>query len=814
MKSVLILCVLLVLPLKSFAAESGDELDRQVVEIFRQKCTVCHDDRPGDSGGTVQNLLDLKAISHSEAGYINESEPGQSYLATMIREDQMPLPKWKDDIEWKGPLSETQKDTLLKWIERGGASNSFTGKAREDRRDISEQQITETIANDLLTLDGAALKNARYLTLTNLHNRNTVTGEELNLYRQGMVKMLNSVSRASDVLGMPDAPSVNHVVAVDREATIYRFDLRHIGWESADWERVIRHYPYGLIHRDGVGKSIGSLTGSTFPLVRADWFVFAVSQAPLYHELLGIGSSLSDLEKKLGIDRVQNIRDFKVARAAFANSRVSVNNRLIERHFFSGGYYHISYDCFANTGRSNFFEFPLGPDKAFDTEFAFEFDGGEVIYSLPNGFQAYVLATSQGKRLSIAPSAVVHDDSMPAGAILNGISCISCHYKGTKPENPAQAKRLDQLRDMALSNTRRFKAPDRERIDQLYPGAERFGELLEADRGSWLDALEKAGITSIGPQEPVRALFDSFTRNLDLEVAAAEFGMSPAKFEQQLKQESETRQLATRLRTQGVQRQLFVEEFRKIAELLGIGEPREFELLKVPYFGHDPEADANFVTSTATETPSDSRPAANTTGAVIHETDLLTASNQPVELKITMGELTDRKNFLDDETIPCRIRANRDCFVTILAVDPVGEVSCLLPNKWNHQTDGIHWWSELRLKANHTMEISAKTVGFELFAQPPHGITTLRVIATRNQPLKMKLDARLQAELRDKGVPTLGFSNAKGAAVRQGTDAQAASPDIERPQVSPTLTDRTLHETFAPNDWATAEWTFFTKALR
>jgi len=806
MKSPLPAILCLLLPLTSFAAESGDALDQEVIEIFKQKCTVCHDDRPGDSGGTVQNLLDLKAISDSEAGYIKKDKPGDSYLAIMIRDGEMPLPKWKDDIQWSGPLSDAQKATILKWIERGGVSESFGRKAYEDRRDISEQQITEAIANDLLTLQGAALKNARYLTLTNLHNRDSVSSAELELYRQGMVKMLNSVSRSSDVLGMPNAPSVNHVVAVDRDATIYRFDLRHIGWETADWERVIRHYPYGLIHRDGLGKSIGTLTDSSFPLARADWFVFAVSQAPLYHELLGIGSSLGDLEKKLGIDRLQNIRDFKVARAAFANSRVSVNNRLVERHSFSGGYYHISYDCFSNTGKSNFFEFPLGPGNSFDNdEFAFDFDGGEVIFTLPNGFQAYVLATATGQRLSIAPSAVVHDDSMPAGAILNGISCISCHYKGTKPENPEQAKQLDQLREMALGNTRRFKAQDRQRIDQLYPGAKRFGELLETDRSSWLSALAKAGITNTGPQEPVRALFDSFTRNLDLEVAAAEFGISPTKFEQQLNRESETRQLAMRLKVQGIQRQLFVEEFRKIAELTGLGEPRDFILLNVPFFGHDPEVASNAaggnIIGTVTDASGPAKP---------QESDLLTANNQPVELKVTMGELADRKTFLDNETIPCRIRANQDCFVTLLAVDPTGEVSCLLPNKWHHQTDGIHWWSELQLKANHTMEISAKTVGFELFAQPPHGITTLRVIVTKEQPLKMKINDFVKAEIREKGIPTLGFIDSKGIGARPQS-TQLPNANSSRPPVSGELLNRPLSESFAPNDWATVEWTFFTR---
>lgn len=781
-------------------AQDGDALDQQVTQILRTRCTMCHDSRPGDAGGDVQNLLDLKAMSNADAGYINHAEPAKSYLAKIIRDGVMPLSKWKEDVAWGGPLSDDERSALLKWIERGGVSKTFIGRPGVPRNTISDDEIIESIAEDLMSLKGASLKNARYLTLSNLYNRSSVSDDELTLYRQGMVKMLNSVSRSSDVLGLPGSPAVNQLVAVDEHATIFRFDLRHIGWETADWEKVVSHYPYGLLHRDGAGKTVDSLTESPFPLMRADWFVFAVSQAPLYHELLKIGDTLGELEKKLGVDRIQNIRELKVARAAFANSRVSVNNRLIERHLFSGGYYHISYDCFSNTGRSNFFEFPLGPKGTFNDAFAFEFDGGEVIFTLPNGFQAYMLATATGKRLSIAPSAVVHDDSMPAGAILNGISCISCHYRGMKPENPKQAETMDELRSLALNNNRRFNADDRELIEQLYPDGQQFGQLLESDRTSFLDALEKAGISETGAREPVRVLFDSFTRNLDLETAAAEFGINLPLFEEKLNLESESRQLAVRLRNQGVQRQLFVEEFRKIAELTGLGEPRDFKPLKVPYFGHDPEATVDSA-QTSAETPT----------ATAVETQLLLTSNRPTSMNVSIGELVDRKTFFNDETIPCRIKANEDCFVTMLGIDPNGEVSCLLPNKWNCETDGEQWWSALKLKANQTLEISPKTVGFELFAQVPHGVTTLRVIVTRSGPLKMNLNERVKTDLHSKGIPSLGFTNAKGIGARPGVLMQPAI-NSDRPAIPSNLIVRPLSETFAPNDWATTEWTFFTKS--
>jgi hypothetical protein len=789
-------------PLATVFAQTGDDLDQQVTAIFKQKCTVCHDDRPGDSAGDVNNLLKFMQLSDADSGYISAS-PSESYLAELIRDEKMPLPEWKGEVKGDGPLSADEKQTVLKWIERGGPSADYRMQANmksenDRRRRIPERRTVEDIAKDLLTLDGASLKNARYLTLTNLHNRDGVTSAELELHRQGMVKMLNSLSRSSDVLGMPDSPAVNQVVAIDKEATVYRFDLRHLGWTSADWDRIVKHYPYGLIHSDGVGRSVYTLTDSSLPYMRADWFVFATSQAPLYHELLGITEQLSELEHNLGIDRHANIRSFQVARAAFSNSKVSVNNRMVERHSFRGGYYHISYDCFRNDGRAKFFDFPLGPRGVFDTEFAFDHDGGEVIFSLPNGFQGYVLTTASGKRLSIAPSAVVHDDSMPAGAILNGISCISCHYSGMKPENPEQVAGLDELREMTLANKRRFNATDRQMIEQLYPPGDQFKALLETDRSAWLATLQKAGLTQTGPLEPVRVLFDSFVKNLDLDVAAADFGVSVKEFEKLLNGEGETRQLAMRLKVKGVQRQLYVEEFRQIARLTGLGDPRDFEALNVPFFGHDTETVAAPADAGTTEA----------TPSTPVESDLLAATNQAANLHVSLGAMNDEKLFREGDTIPCRIKANQECFVTILGIDPLGEVSCLLPNQWHHEKDGDHWWSPLKLQANRTLEINPQTVNFELFAQPPHGATKLRVIVTRGAPLKLRLDKNIAAQLTTKGIPTLGFAQQKGIGARPGAVPPASA---SRPQIPDNMTDKPLTDLFTPNDWATVEWTFFTK---
>lgn len=777
----------------SAAAQPGDNLDREVAAIFSAKCLMCHDDRPGDSGGDVERLLDFVWLSDPSNGLIDDSQTA-SYLSELIESDNMPKQTWKDDIEWAGPLTTAEKSAVLRWIVRGGPSDVYRQEAAElenaqAREKISERRIVEAIADDLRTLSGTQLRNARYLTLTNLHNQQSVASERLELYRQGLVKMLNSLSRSPDILGMPDSLAPNRVVAIDDNSTIYRFELNHIGWKKDDWERVVEHYPYGLLQADGLGDSVYKLTDSAFPYMRADWFVFATSQAPLYHDLVGIDAQLKDLERKLGVDRLGNIKRFQVARAGFGNSLVSVNNRLIERHTIPGGYFHISYDFFKNNGKANFFDFPLGPAGASDDDFSFEHDGGEVIYSLPNGFQAYALVKSTGERISIAPAAIVHDDSMSqiGSVILNGISCISCHYDGMKPENPARLATLDEVRERALQNFQRFDSDARKIIEQLYPPHEKFAELVDADRRAWRNALAQADLNLNGSTEPVRALFDSFVRNLDLEVAAADFGLTEEAFSAILQRESESRQLAFRFNKSGLQRQLYVEEFQRMAEILGLGVPRPFELLELPWFGHNPDLLGDSIASTPVES------------------ELLTANNQPTNFEVVVRNSSAQKAFVDGEAIPVSIRTSEPCFLTLISIDPNGAVTSLIPNKLQRQTDGELWWSPLKLEANHTLEISVSSVGFEFFAQAPHGATKIRAIATK-QPLKLQLGQKIAAELAE-GIPVLGQT--KGAGVRFG---QQQSPEIPNATAVPLgLLPQSLDKLFAPNEWATSEWTFLTR---
>ena len=144
----------------------------------------------------------------------------------------------------------------------------------------------------------------------------------------------------------------------------------------------------------------------------------------------------------------------------------------------------------------------------------------------------------------------------------------------------------------------------------------------------------------------------------------------------------------------------------------------------------------------------------------------------------------------------------------MLAIDPNSEVTSLLPNKRHSETDGTFWWSPLKLRANRTLKISLDTVGFEFFAKAPHGATKIRVIVTKDKPLKLRFNKAMVSQLQTKGVPSLGFS--KGAGVRFGQPPSGKTNRGQAP-VPANVTEGSLQNLLQPNDWATAEWTFLTR---
>ena len=227
-----------------------------------------------------------------------------------------------------------------------------------------------------------------------------------------------------------------------------------------------------------------------------------------------------DLEKLLKVDVAEDIRTERIARAGFNGSGVSRNNRLIERHDSPYGAYWKSYDFKqpGNNARKDLFVNPLGPGDRQDN---FAQDGGEIIFNLPNGLQAYMLVNAKGERIDKGPTEIVSDPKQLDRAVVNGVSCMSCHARG-------MIEKSDQVRATVLGNAAGYDPATVETVKALYPAKAAFDTLLKDDADRFTAAVEKSGAAQTH-SEPVFSLALRFQVNLDEPLAAAEAGLSTAE---------------------------------------------------------------------------------------------------------------------------------------------------------------------------------------------------------------------------------------------------------------------------------------------
>lgn len=274
------------------------------------------------------------------------------------------------------------------------------------------------------------------------------------------------------------------------------------------------------------------MAGSKVPAVRVDWFLDNASRPPLYHTLLGLPNTVGELEKQLRVDPETDFLRNKLARAGFAESGVSRNNRLVDRHIALYGAYWKSYDFAKSETKGNLFQFPLGPDfdnNPFPNQ-VFEHAGGEMIFNLPNGLQAYLLADAKGARIDKGPVEIVRDLKETSGTpeVINGLSCMACHEHG-------MIRFRDTIREgLAVAGDAKLKVRD------LFPPKEQMDKLLEKDEQRFLRALSEAMAPFLQVDadakrdiksfpEPIGTLARYYQKDLELDDVASELGFEDPK---------------------------------------------------------------------------------------------------------------------------------------------------------------------------------------------------------------------------------------------------------------------------------------------
>jgi tetratricopeptide (TPR) repeat protein len=519
----------------------GRELAQKAHAILKTNCYRCHGQDGANEGG-FNYVTDLRLLVSRKR--VAPGEPAKSKLIKRMTHPDDPMPPAEEKIR------PTADDIALlkKWISAGAPAAEEVAA----RGFLSAADMLKAMAEDLDKAKPRDRVFLRYFTLTHLHNAG-LAAEEMQSYRHGLSKLVNSLSWGKRVV----APQ-----AVDPARTILRIDLRDYQWNEKVWEAIVARNPYGVLYKTDTAKALSDATRCALPYVRGDWFVAMASRPPLYHDILQLPRSESDLEKMLRVDTLENIRQERAARAGFNGSGVSRNNRLIERHESGATVYWKSYDFGGNTGRQNLFAQPLGPG---DQDAAFLHDGGEIIFSLPNGLQAYLLVDGNGKRIDKGPTAIVSDPRRPDRAVENGLSCISCHSRGI-------IEKTDQVRSHVLKNPKAFSEGTRETLLALYPPSDKMAALMRADAKRFQEAVARTG-APLSATEPIAALAARFESELDLPLVAAEAGVAPADLLKALERHPVLAKQLGPLRVDGgtVQREVFIDGFQELVDALKQG---------------------------------------------------------------------------------------------------------------------------------------------------------------------------------------------------------------------------------------------------
>ena len=503
--------ILIIIALGFGTAHAQENLAQQADTIFQQSCLGCH----GKHGAFTEDLIIDRAALIS-SGTVIPGNPNASEFFKRLIEDTPEKPR----MPWRQPaLSADAIETVRRWIAAGAPD----WEVQYDVNFITTDAMLSAIEDHVTSLPPFDRLSARYFTLTHLYNAGE-SPEALGAYQIALSKLVNSLSWSFKVI---------NPTPIDRQKTIFYIDLRHYKWdENEAWTQIEREYDYNIAFdpktQADLHEKLANLRSEMdceVPFVYVDWFLANASLPPLYHDILDLPGTDRELEQQLEINVARNINSapgVRVWRAGFNDSGVSTNNRVVERHTSQYGAYWKSYDFAGSVGPQNIFTHPL----------TFRHDGGEVIFNLPNGLQAYYISDAAGNRIDEAPTNIVSNPAASNPAVRNGLSCIGCHTEGMKTFE-------DEVRAVVL---RQPDTPAKAQALRLYVQQPVIEALVAEDTRRYQEALEATGGV-FGGIEPVHRFHETFQGSVDAAHAAAAVGMETEAFIQEILDKQSLRNL-------------------------------------------------------------------------------------------------------------------------------------------------------------------------------------------------------------------------------------------------------------------------------
>ena len=524
------------------SVEAQQNLAQQAYEILEHNCSSCH----GEHGTFTEQLVIRSSRVLIDSGTIIPGDPnGSKFYQRLIETDpakRMPLNA--------PPLTEEALSTIHRWIQAG--ASDWTAFTRPDIDFITPNEVLETIEDHVESLAPFDRAFARYFTLTHLYNAGE-TAEALRAYRVALSKLVNSLSWGFEV---------KRPTPIDPREIIFHIDLRHYEWDVRNeaWTQIEGEYPYKIEFDPETQASLNEkLTNlreemkCEVPFVHVDWFLAAASLPPLYHDILDLPETDHELERDLDVNVARNIQSapgVRVWRAGFNDSGVSNNNRVVERHTSRYGAYWKSYDFAGSVGAQDIFTHPL----------SFRPDGGEIVFNLPNGLQAYYISDASGNRIDEAPTTIVSNPAANDPAVRNGLSCIGCHTEGMKT-----------FEDTVRASVQRAGNPtfDKEQALRLYVEQSVMDAYVDDDKIRYETALKATGGIP-GGIEPVHRFHEVFHDPLNASHAAAAVGLETDAFLQEIREKSSLQNLGLTGLIDGgnVQRDTWTDRFDEVIAAL------------------------------------------------------------------------------------------------------------------------------------------------------------------------------------------------------------------------------------------------------
>lgn len=484
--------------------------------------TDCKD--PGQPACTKSEFADAKPIldqyclsCHVSPGKITDYAVAKAWAGEIIR--RMNLPAQNNDHMPKGTapqLEDSEKQILRRWVDDGALEKCADIPPTEyDQLDDIEGAILE----DLNTLPVDDRPNARYLVTTHmLDGQNLSAGGTAHKAIDKALNGLNDVTQ--DIF-----------LATDVGRGIFRFDLQTYGMDRNDWLAIEQADKLEQETFTTQGQIIKALTNTRKPYFHGDNFIDVTHRnSAIYYRLLGIPAKIGDLQAKIGVRFNTALRDLDTTFIGNSTSRIAEQkNRLVVRvseDRTQDAYYWQSFDINQIVdAKKNLFQFPLL--QAVGGQSNYRFDASEVIYTLPNGLQAYALFDGIGNRQNAAPVDVVTDVDSPLSPVINNAnSCSRCHNAGLIPMQ-------DQILSHVTANASQFPSGDVQLVKRIYKGANAVNATFLHDNGLFARALTRLGLSAL-EKDPLNVVTDRLLLNWNLRQASSFLFLSDSDFLQAL----------------------------------------------------------------------------------------------------------------------------------------------------------------------------------------------------------------------------------------------------------------------------------------